>query len=85
MTGLGYREIYKRFRTGITSGKLMPGSKIPSIRGLASELGVAKKTVEAAYEALASDGLIISESRKGNFVNPTLSVTLRGGRMNLIQ
>jgi hypothetical protein len=36
-----YREIYRRIRDAIDTGRLGPGDRIPSARGMASELGVA--------------------------------------------
>lgn len=77
--GLGYKEIYKRFQDNITNGKIEPGSKVPSIRDLASELGVAKKTVEAAYDLLVADGYLVSVNRKGNFVNSSFPANTING------
>lgn len=69
---MGYKEIVNMIVKNVESGKIIKGEKLPSIRELASELGVAKKTVESAYEVLASEGFIISEGRRGTFVSLTL-------------
>ncbi|CCJ82247.1 Transcriptional regulator, GntR family domain / Aspartate aminotransferase [Cronobacter dublinensis 1210] len=56
----GYREIYQRYRQNIHDGVLKPGDRVPSIRLLAQELQVAKKTVEAAYAVLVGEGYLVS-------------------------
>jgi len=44
-----YRQIYQRVKAAIMEGQLARGSRVPSVRALASELGVARATVENAY------------------------------------
>jgi len=68
-----YRALYERIREGILSGKLAPSSRLPSTRALASELGVARGTVEAAYERLVAEGFVIGRGAAGSRVNPHLS------------
>jgi len=68
-----YRALYERIREGILSGKLAPSSRLPSTRALASELGVARGTVEAAYERLVAEGFVIGRGAAGSRVNPQLS------------
>lgn len=70
----GYKDIYARYRQQITSGVLRPGDRVPAIRVLASELKVARKTVEAAYEILIGEGYLVSQGAKGTRVNPDLAV-----------
>jgi GntR family transcriptional regulator/MocR family aminotransferase len=48
----------------IGSGALSPGARLPSWLALASQLGVARGTVKAAYERLADEQVIVS-SRPG--------------------
>ncbi|WP_254891515.1 GntR family transcriptional regulator, partial [Cronobacter sakazakii] len=73
----GYREIYQRFRQNIHDGLLKPGDRVPSIRVLAQELQVAKKTVEAAYAVLVGEGYLVSRGPQGTLVNPALTVPPR--------
>lgn len=73
---LGYKEIYNRYKKSILSGALRPNEKVPSIRVLSEELGVAKKTVEAAYDILIGEGYLIGRGAKGTIVNPDLVVNL---------
>ncbi len=63
-----YRQIYRRIRELILAGRLEPSAKLPSARGLAAELSVARGTVDAAYALLANEGLIESLGPKGTFV-----------------
>ncbi|WP_277966360.1 MocR-like pyridoxine biosynthesis transcription factor PdxR [Pantoea trifolii] len=69
---MGYKEIYARYRQQILAGQLKPGDRVPAIRTLASELQVARKTVEAAYEILIGEGYFVSQGAKGTRVNPEL-------------
>src|SRR5690606_5752823 len=47
-----FRQLYVRYRDAISSGQLKPGDRVPSVRSLASELNLARGTVEAAYQLL---------------------------------
>ncbi|WP_436379404.1 PLP-dependent aminotransferase family protein [Candidatus Pantoea formicae] len=71
---VGYKEIYIRYRQQILEGRLKPGDRVPAIRVLASELQVARKTVEAAYEILIGEGYFVSQGAKGTRVNPALNL-----------
>lgn len=61
---MGYKEIYARYRQQILEGRLKPGDRVPAIRVLASELQVARKTVEAAYEILIERGILSARARR---------------------
>ncbi len=52
----------------ISSGRVAPGERLPTVRDLASELGVSPATISHAWQALASAGLIVSRGRSGTFV-----------------
>jgi GntR family transcriptional regulator/MocR family aminotransferase len=67
-----HRQIYDHFRTAITSGQLRPGDRLPSARGLAQQLAVARGTVDAAYAMLAGEGYIVSRRALGTAVSPAL-------------
>lgn len=53
-----YRQVYAALRRAILRGELLPGARLPSSRVLARRLGLARHTVEDAYDALASEGYI---------------------------
>lgn len=63
-----YRQIADHIRSEIDSGQLPPGSRLPPIRALASDVGVNRDTVALAYEELASAGLLESVVGRGTFV-----------------
>ncbi|MER5491978.1 GntR family transcriptional regulator [Streptomyces sp. LE64] len=50
------------------SGALPTGYKLPTVRGLAQELGLAANTVAKAYRALEGDGVIETRGRHGSYV-----------------
>ncbi|VVD63669.1 GntR family transcriptional regulator [Pandoraea eparura] len=79
-----YRALYERIRDGILSGKLAPSTRLPSTRSLASELGVARGTVEAAYERLVAEGFVIGRGAAGSRVNPQLDTARLGAAANAI-
>jgi GntR family transcriptional regulator / MocR family aminotransferase len=69
-----YREIYHRVRTEILTGRLPASARLPSSRTLAVQLGVARGTVELAYQMLAGEGYTLSAGARGTIVNPSLPV-----------
>jgi GntR family transcriptional regulator/MocR family aminotransferase len=63
-----YRQIYERVRSSIAEGRLRPGDRLPSARGYAQELGVARGTVDLAYAILAGEGYVETNGRAGTRV-----------------
>lgn len=63
-----YRQIYERVRHGIAQGTYPPGSRLPSARNLASELGIARGTVEDAYGLLVAEGYVERHGQFGSVV-----------------
>jgi GntR family transcriptional regulator / MocR family aminotransferase len=68
-----FRQIYMQVRSGVLSGVLGPGSKLPSTRAMASGLGAARASVVAAYEQLLAEGYIDSRAGSGTFVSTDLA------------
>ncbi|KYZ75245.1 GntR family transcriptional regulator [Anaerosporomusa subterranea] len=62
-------KIYNQIKNQILSGKLIPNTKLPSIRNLSVELSVSRNTVEYAYEQLYTEGFIYSRPRSGYYVS----------------
>lgn len=56
-------QICETIKAQIAEGVYRPGSRLPSSRALATELGVSRTTVTAAYEQLAAEGYL--ETRQG--------------------
>ena len=63
-----YEALYRCIREDILSGKLAPGTKLPSKRALAAHLEVSKVTVEGAYSQLLAEGYLRSAEKVGYFV-----------------
>jgi GntR family transcriptional regulator len=60
-----YRQIVDQVRTFCVSGSLLPGQQLPSVRQLASSLGVHFNTVAEAYRVLADDGWVAVKHGRG--------------------
>lgn len=54
----------------ISSGELAGGTRLPTVRKLADDLGLAPNTVARTYRELESDGFIATRGRNGSFVAP---------------
>ena len=67
------RQLYQRVRDAIADGRLRPGERLPSARGLASQLGVARGTVDAALARLIGEGYVETRGPAGSFISPHLA------------
>lgn len=63
-----YEQISSQVKAQILSGTLAAGAKLPSIRALASDLGVSVITTKRAYADLEQLGFICTVQGKGCFV-----------------
>lgn len=63
-----YEQVRLQLATQITQGALPVGAKLPTVRSLASSLGVAANTVARAYRELDEAGLVETRGRAGTFV-----------------
>lgn len=65
--------IYLQIRNGIVVGiankQLKEGDELPSVRGLAEDIGVNMHTVNKSYSMLKDDGYIKIDRRKGAIVS----------------
>lgn len=64
-----YEQICRQIAAGSNDGTLPVGTKLPTVRGLAEQLGVAPGTVAKAYTRLEQSGLIETRGRAGTFVS----------------
>ena len=60
--------VEQALRRSILEGRLAPGTRLPSSRELARELGCARATVVAAYEQLAAEGYLRASAGSGTTV-----------------
>lgn len=63
-----FEQLKKQILEFITIGILSPNDKLPSVRAMASQIGVNPNTVAKAYQELEEQGYIYSEKGKGCFV-----------------
>ncbi len=63
-----YRQLYEQIALAISSGRMVRGERLPATRELASLIGLARASVEAAYKLLEADGLIKGYVGRGSFV-----------------
>lgn len=64
-----YEQIYQYLKNEIKIGKLSVATKLPSTRGLSSNLQISRSTVELAYSQLISEGYIESKPKSGYYVS----------------
>jgi GntR family transcriptional regulator len=78
-----YEQVRAQITTMVASGVLPPGSRLPAIRQLAADLGLAAGTVARAYRELEAAGVIISRGRHGTYIArpPTLTPDQRAGQL----
>ena len=55
-------------KASILEAELPPGTKLPTVRALADELGLAVNTVAKAYRDLESAGVLETRGRAGSFI-----------------
>lgn len=65
-----YEQIRSQISSLIALGALAPGSRLPTVRSLAADLGIAAGTVARAYKELEAAGLVDSRRRGGTVVAP---------------
>ncbi|RDJ97947.1 hypothetical protein DLM46_35440 [Paraburkholderia lacunae] len=63
-----FRQIARQLREKIVSHALLPGSRLPPSRELASHLAVARNCVVEAYDELIAEGILEGRGRRGTFV-----------------
>ena len=63
-----YRQIKNQMIRFIETGVLRSGERIPSVRSLASELGINPNTVQKAYMELEKEGWVYNIPKKGVYV-----------------
>ena len=63
-----YSQLIQRIKQGIVSGELPAGSRLPSVRDLATEAGVNPNTMQRALQDLEREGMVYSQRTAGRFV-----------------
>jgi DNA-binding transcriptional regulator YhcF (GntR family) len=79
-----YEQLRRQLAEAIESGQVAPGTRLPTVRQLAADLGVAAGTVMRAYAELEGGGLVVTRRGGGTSVSAspdTLSVAERQRRL----
>ena len=63
-----YEQVRGQLAQQINDGELPVGAKLPTVRSLAAELGLATNTVARAYRELETASLLETRGRAGTFV-----------------
>jgi GntR family transcriptional repressor for pyruvate dehydrogenase complex len=66
-------SIVQRFKDLISSGKLYPGEKLPSIKELAENFGVGLSSIREALTALTALGIIETRVGEGTYIRADLA------------
>ena len=64
-----YRQIIQQIELAVLSGRLKPGSRLPTIRSLAIELRINPNTIAKAYNELEIRGLVNTQVGSGTFIS----------------
>lgn len=60
--------LFAQIRDGISSGRFVPGDRLPTSRDLADELGVARSTITTVYGRLIAEGYVEARQGAGTFI-----------------
>jgi GntR family transcriptional regulator/MocR family aminotransferase len=63
------QQVYRRIREGILQGRIAAGTRLPSTRTLATDIGVSRNTTEEAYAQLEAEGFLSRKVGSGTYVS----------------
>jgi DNA-binding transcriptional regulator YhcF (GntR family) len=63
-----FEQVRTQIASAVAQGQLSPGTKLPTVRQLATDLGLATNTVARAYRELEADAVVATHGRGGTFV-----------------
>jgi DNA-binding transcriptional regulator YhcF (GntR family) len=66
-----YEQVRTQLAIQINDGTLAVGTRLPTVRKLAADLGLAINTVARSYRELEDAGLVDTRGRAGTFVSAT--------------
>jgi DNA-binding transcriptional regulator YhcF (GntR family) len=70
-----FEQVRSQIAARAASGALAAGTRLPPVRALADELGLAVNTVARVYKELEADGVVVTEGRRGTFVRSAGAAT----------
>jgi len=63
-----YEQLRQQIATMANAGVLKPGQRLPPVRQLANDLGIATGTVARTYRELENAGIVETQPRRGTFI-----------------
>ncbi|ASN39115.1 GntR family transcriptional regulator [Arthrobacter sp. 7749] len=66
-----YQQVRQQILVAISKGRLKAGTKLPSVRALADQLGLAVNTAAKVYKELEGSGAVVTRGRHGTIVQAT--------------
>jgi DNA-binding transcriptional regulator YhcF (GntR family) len=63
-----YEQVRSQLAAMVRTGQLPVGTRLPTVRKLAEDLGLAVNTVARAYKELEADAVVETRGRHGTFV-----------------
>lgn len=63
-----FEQLREQIRSAAADGSLPVGAKLPTVRALADQLGIATNTVARSYRELEQDEVIETRGRNGSFI-----------------
>ena len=66
-----FEQVRRQIAAQVRSGTLPAGTRLPTVRALAAEVGLAVNTVARVYRELEADGVVVTEGRRGTYVSPS--------------
>jgi len=73
-----FEQLRTRIAAMAASGQLPAGTRLATVRQLATDLGLATNTVARAYRELEADGVVATEGRRGTFVSSGVAIPQAG-------
>jgi GntR family transcriptional regulator len=80
-----YVQIKTQVKNAIAAGALKQDQTLPSVRKLASELGINPNTVARAYQELERDGVIATVPGGGTYVAENVPRFLKSEKLRRLQ
>ncbi|GIG39764.1 GntR family transcriptional regulator [Cellulomonas phragmiteti] len=77
-----YEQIRAQVAALVVAGRLVDGERLPTVRALANDLGIAAGTVARAYRELEASGLATTRRRLGTVVT---APAVGGGRQDVAE
>lgn len=80
-----YEQLVEQLRRQLCLGVVKAGQAMPSVRQLATELGINPNTIQKAYRRMEAEGMIVTVPGKGSFISDNLADMLGRQREEQLQ